>query len=119
MGGSGNAIPVLGPCFRPISAPSHSISSPASSARRATVKHSTSAQGTGLLPSMSLAVKPEPITASTRPGAWACSVASAVAVATTCRSRGVITDTPSLMREVRAAARARVIHGSARKAGDS
>ena len=40
-------------------------------------------------------------------------------VATTCRSRGVIAATPSRMRDVRAAASASVIQGSARKAGES
>ncbi len=105
--------------MRPTRLPSHSVSWPASSARNAAAYAATSAHRAGRWASMSWLVKPEPSTTSVRPGASAASVASAPAVATTWRSRGVIAHTPSAMREVRWAASASVIHGSARNAGES
>jgi hypothetical protein len=71
------------------------------------------------LPIISCEVKPVPTTMTTRCGARARRVAVAPAVATTWRSRGVSTERPSVIDEVRSAERASTIQGSAKNDGES
>ena len=61
---------------------------------------------------MNRPVKPAPTAARTRPGASADRVRSAADVAAGVRRPGTTTPTPSPMRVVRSAARARVANGS-------
>ena len=80
---------------------------------------STAAHRSGRSPSSIRPVNPVPKAVLTRPGASPASVVKAAAVTTGWRRLGTSEAGPRPMARVRPAARARTIHGSAHRAGES